>query len=73
MKEGNTVGKTPGGVTDGEIVCREYVRRASSLIYNSKMPIDYEYTMHVYTSMCFQKDGLTPACSVAASVLVVNH
>ena len=29
-----------GGVTDGEIVCREYVRGESSL-YDSKMSIDY--------------------------------
>ena len=30
-KEGTTVGETAGGVTDVEIVCREYVREARCL------------------------------------------
>ena len=33
-----------------------------ALIYDTKMSI-----------MRFQKEGLTPACSVAASLLAVNH
>ena len=68
------VGRTAGGMTDGEIhvLHREYrkknVRRASSL-YNSKMSTIY----HVHTTMRFQNVDLTPACSVAASLLVANH
>ena len=36
-KVGTTVGRTAGGVTDGEIESKKYVRR----LYNSKMCIDY--------------------------------
>ena len=70
-----------GGVTDGEIVCREYekyVRRTSSL-YDSKMSMYYHagrcgsLIVHVYVSMRFPQDGLTQACSAAASMLAVNH
>ena len=47
------VGRTAGGATDCEIVCREYVRKASSL-YDSKMCIDYQYN-DVDNSMHFQE------------------
>ena len=47
--ESTMVDRTAGGVTDGEIICREYARRASSL-HDSKMSIDYQYTM--YTTLC---------------------
>ena len=60
-------------LTDVEIVCREYskyVRRASSL-YNSKMSIDHYNVL--YVSMHFQKDSMTPGCSVVASLLAVNY
>ena len=57
-------------MTDGETVCREYAGRASSL-YDSKMYIDYHNIP--YISMHFQKDGMTPGCSVATSFLVGTH
>ena len=53
------IGRTVGGVTDGEIVYVENTERRASSLYNSKMSTD-----HLYASMRFHKDGLTPACSV---------
>ena len=62
------VGRTAGGVTDGEIECREYGKNVRKAI--KFMSIDYHIS---YVSMCFQKDGMTQGCSVAASSLAMTH
>ena len=50
-KVGTTVGKTAGGVTDGEIGCRKYQIYIRSL-YDSKMFIDYHSSSIYCTFLC---------------------
>ena len=72
MKESTTVGRTAGGVTDCETwVGMQRIRQKSiKLIRQQDVSLPIQH--HVYASMYFQKDGLTPACSVATSLLVMN-
>ena len=61
MKESTTVGRTGGGVTDGETDA-EITENMSELQDVYRLP------MH-HGAICFhKKDSLTPACSVAASL-----
>ena len=41
----------------------------SSTLHDSNMSLEY-HTITPYVSMHFQKDGMTPGCSVAASLHV---
>ena len=47
----------------------ENIENMSSSLYDSKMSIDY-HTNIPYVSMHFQNDGMTPGCSVVASLHV---
>ena len=48
------VGRTAGGMTDGEIVCREYVRRVSSDSMQDvyRLP-QYTVCLHAFSVKCF--------------------
>ena len=58
-----TVSRTVGGVTDGEIVCREYVRRLrrASSSYNSKMFMDYPLCIQLHG---FSEKWFDSSCSL---------
>ena len=58
------VGGTEGGVKDDEIVCTEYCSIKLIRCLYHDIP---------YVSMHFEKDGITPVCSVTTSFLVVTH
>ena len=62
MRKGTTVGKKAGGMTDGETVCQKEEHQA----YLTARCLDL-----LYVSMRLQKNGMTPGCSVAASLLEV--
>ena len=66
--------RAAGRVTDGETVGRKYynrVRRVSRL-YDSKISIHNHNIPYIHLHAS-QKDGMTPGCSVAASLLLVTH